>query len=249
MNWERIDEIISEVDKPITLLLTIILNHKNIKNKNLNFVFRLYIKYHYMTLLNFPVVKLFTSMKININPSIMKFYKFYFKLSNSFNSIIKFKNKFNKYKSLNMIEFEKKVESDIKVFSSYFDASHSNNNFHSKLMQYFCSDKINPTIENEVKKRLSQSLSFLGLKFVTYFKIPILSMNEFNYLKGIEKFKFINNYYNKTLKSLQTVNLNIKKINIYKNILVNLSKPKNIKVTIINNLNSETENEDVKIFS
>lgn len=249
MDWKRIEKLISETKESITLLLTVLLNYDNINKKNLDFFFRLYIKYHYKTLLNFQVTKLFTSMKIDINHIIMKFYKFYFKLTNSYNNIIKFKNNFLKYKSLNLIDLENKIEDDLLIFKSYFDASYGNNNFHSKLMQYFCSKEKNQYIDIEVRSRLRNSLKFIDIKFVKHFNIPIMDLNEFNSLDGIEKFKYINKYYDTTLKVLKTINLNIKKINIYKNMLNNLSKPMKIKITIINNLNSETENDDFIIFS
>ena len=248
MNWERIDKIISEIDKPITLFLSLILNQKNMKKKNLDFIYRLYIKHHFKTLLDFPIIKLFNSMKVKVQSTILKFYKFYFKLINSYNNIIELKIKFIKYKHLTLKELENKIENNIKIFNSYFDATHSNNNFHSKLMQYFCNIDKNISIENEIKKRLYDSLEFIGIDFALHFDIPLKKYSEFNSLNGIDKFKFMNNYYSKTIKVLKTINLNVKKINIYKNLLINLSQPKNIKITIINNLNSETENDDFEIF-
>ena len=248
MNWKRIDKIISEIDKPITLFLTLILNQTNIKKDNLDFIYRLYIKHHFRTLLDIPVIKLFNSMKVNVHSTILKFYKFFFKLTNSYNNMIELKKKIIKYKDVSLKDLDTKVENDIKIFNSYFDATNSNNNFHSKLMQYFCSFDKNFSIENEIQQRLHDSLKFIGIDFATHFDIPLKKYSEFNSLSGIDKFKFMNNFYDKTIKVLKTINLNIKKINIYKNLLVNLSQPKNIKITIINNLNSETENDDFEIF-
>lgn len=244
----EIDKIIKNINLPLTLLLSLILNKDNISNENFSIAIRLFIKYHYETMVSYPIILLFSTFKKEIPFEIVKFYKNYFKMTKNIEDIKNLQTKFKKYKNLSIDELEKKIILDKDIFNSYFDATNSNNNFHSKLLQYFCSDdKIN-VINNEVEQRLKESLKFIGLNFVEYFKIPVITNFEFYNLNGIEKFKFINKYFEMVNKTFQTILFNIKKIEVYKNLLLSLTYTKKINITINNKLDSETENEDLEIF-
>lgn len=248
MNWKRIEQIIEETEMPLSLLFIVIANSKNIKNSDLEFVYRIYIKHHYEILLNYPIFNLFISMQINIHPTILKFYRYYNNLIISHNNLIVFKNSFNKYTKLNIKELEIKIENEINIFKAYFDASYTSNNFNNKLLHYFSSKEKNFNIDDETVKRLHDSLKFIGIKFIEYFKIPVLSFTEYNNLSNINKIKFIKTYYEMTLATLKFINNNIKKNTINKNLLLNLGQPVNIDIKTINNLNSETENGDFVYF-
>ena len=115
-------------------------------------------------------------------------------------------------------------------------------------MQYFCNETKNFIIDQEIFKRLKLSLKVITIQFATNFEIPIISCNDYIKLDGMEKFKFINTYYEKVNQTFKIINLNLKKIQVYKDILINLSQPRKINITINNTLNSETDNEDLDIF-
>lgn len=248
IDWDDAKDLIKNTKYPLTLLLSLIINNKNISKENFSFLMRIFIRFHYNIVLDYPVVKLFNTLKVEIDPNIVKFYKFYIKLVKLVNNIITLKKDFPKYSRLNIEGFTEKIKIDADRFKSYFDATFSNNNFHCKLMQYFCNDSSNNIIDEEITKRLNLSLKTITIKFARNFEIPILSYSEYIKLDGMEKFKFINNYYEKVNQTFKIINLNLKKIQVYKEILINLSQPKKINITINNTLNSETENEDLEIF-
>ena len=248
IDWDDAKDLIKDTKYPLTLLLSLIINHKNISKENFSFLMRIFIRFHYSILLEYPVVKLFNTLKVEMDPSIVKFYKFYIKLIKLVNNIITLKKNFPKYSRLSIKRFGDKIKNDSGVFKSYFDATFSNNNFHCKLMQYFCNDNINNVIDGEITKRLELSLKTITIQFARNFEIPILTYSEFMKLDGMEKFKFVNNYYEKVIQTFKIINLNLKKIQVYIDILINLSKPKKMNITINNTLNSETENEDLEIF-
>ena len=248
LDWNQIESLIKEVKTPITLLLTILLNYNKISKDNLDFLMRIFIRFHYKTLLNYPVGKLFVTLKIELDKNIIKFYKFYFKLIKLINNVTMIKNKFRKFKRLTIMNFTERMNNDMNVFKSFFDCSHSGHNFHTKLMNYFCNEVKNPTIDQEVIKRLRISLEFIGIRFAKEFEIKIIILKEFKKLTGFQKFKFINEYYETVMKTYKVINLNLKKIQIYKDILINLSSPRKLKVTINNTLNSETDIDDLEIF-
>tara|TARA_B110000902_G_C14261153_1_gene569800 strand:- start:1354 stop:2115 length:762 start_codon:yes stop_codon:yes gene_type:complete len=248
INWDEVNKLIKNTKNPLTLLLSLIVNYKNISKENFDFLIRIYIRYHYKILLNYPVVKLFNTLNVKINPNIIKFYKFYIKLIKLVNNVVTLKQHFFKYSKLTINEFYIKIKKESDLFKSYFDATYSNNTFHCKLMQYFCNDQTNIILENEITNRLRLSLKTINIQFAKKFEIPIMSYDEYNKLNGMDKFKFVNNYYEKVNETYKVINLNLKKIQVYKEILINLSQPKKINITINNTLNSETENEDVEIF-
>tara|TARA_B110000908_G_scaffold146837_1_gene178083 strand:- start:3684 stop:4439 length:756 start_codon:yes stop_codon:yes gene_type:complete len=248
IDWKEVEILIKNTKNSLTLLLSLLINYKQISKDNFNFLIRIYIRFHYKTLLQYPVIKLFNTLKIEVNSNISKFYKFYIKLAKLINNVIIVKEKFNKYKKLTIMEFTEKINKENQIFKAHFDSSFANTNFQSKLMHYFFNDKLNKTIEYEISKRLQLSLKVIGFDFVKHFEINILYLEEYNNLSGFDKFKFINEFYEKVVNTYKVINLNLKKIQIYKDILENLSKPKKINITINNTLNSETDNEDIDIF-
>lgn len=248
IDWDEAKKLIKNTKYPLTLLLSLIINIKNISQENFSFLIRIFIRYHFNILLDYPVVKLFNTLKVEMDPSIVKFYKFYLKLVKLVNNVIILKKDFPKYSKLTIKNFHLKIIKESEIFKSYFDASFSNNNFHCKLMQYFCSDNVNETLDNEISKRLSDSLKVISIKFAKNFEIPIITQEEFDKLDGLEKFKFVNNYFEKVNETFKVINLNLKKIQVYKDILINLTKPKKINIIINNTLNSETDYDDLEIF-
>ena len=248
INWDDAKDLIKNTEYPLTLLLSLIINHKNISKENFSFLMRIFIRFHYNILLDYPVVKLFNTLKVEMDPSIVKFYKFYIKLIKLVNNIVTLKKDFPKYSRLSIEKFAERIKIDSDIFKSYFDATFSNNNFHCKLMQYFCNNSNNIIIDKEIAKRLKLSLKTITIKFAKNFEIPILSYSEYMKLDGMDRFKFVNNYYEKVNQTFKVINLNLKKIQVYSDILVNLSQPKKMNITINNTLNSETENEDLEIF-
>ena len=248
IDWDDAKDLIKNTKYPLTLLLSLIINYTNISKENFGFLMRIFIRYHYITLLDYPVIKLFNTLKIEMDPSIVKFYKFYIKLIKLVNNIVTLKKNFPKYSRLTIEKFTDKIKIESDIFKSYFDSTFSHNNFHSKLMQYFCNDSSNNIIDQEIYKRLKLSLNLITIQFAKNFEIPIMSGSDYIKLDGMERFKFINTYYEKVNQTFKIINLNLKKIQVYKDILINLSQPKKINITINNTLNSETENEDLEIF-
>lgn len=245
---KQIEKIIKDIKIPLTLLLSLILNSDNILPENYKIAIKLFIKYHYKTIISYPIIKLFISFKKEIPDDIIKYYKNYIKMAKCIENIKVLQDNFNKYKNLSLIDFEKKINEEKNIFNSYFDATFASNNFHNKLLQYFCSDDVNNTINYEIKKRLKDSLKLIGYNFAVHFKIPILIIDEYNNMNGIEKFKFIDKYFEMVNKTFQTITLNLKKVEVYKSILSNIIQTKKLNVTINNRLDSETENDDLEIF-
>ena len=91
------------------------------------------------------------------------------------------------------------------------------------------------TLENAIESILSQSFSNFEFLIMNDGSNDMTSEIIENYSQNDKRIRVFQNEKNKGLtKSL--------------NILINLSKPKKMNITINNTLNSETENEDLEIF-
>ena len=250
LQWNRIEEIISECNIPLTYYLNILLNKNKISETNLNLLSQFFLKYHYKTFIKYPVFKLnYTYKLVNNNNVINKFYIIYSKKIKLIKPMIQLKNNIQKFKSYSIYDFlnyfsEKKI-----IFKSYFDKSKSNVGFFTKLLQYFSKNLDIPHINKEIETRLLNAVKLFSTEFFYFFEIKILSFDEFYKLDGIDRFKFINNFYVKTLKIINFLDQKCKTNDILDYQLDVLMTPRYINIDLGSNTNSETEFDDLCFFT
>lgn len=250
LEWNKIENIIANCKTPISYYFNILLNWEKIHMINLNLVSQFFLKYHYKTFIKYPIFKLNIIFKLtNNNNVINKFYVIYIKKVKLIKTMMQLKNKIPKFQKYCIYDFLNFFSNKILIFKSLFDKTKSNIGFFTKLLLYFNKEQNIEFINNHIEERLIKAVKLFSIDFYRFFEIEIMTIEEFYELKGIDKFKFIDNFYNKTIKILIFLDQKSKNNDILDYQLDVLMKPRFIDISFGNNLNSETENDDLYCFT
>lgn len=250
LQWNKIEEIISKCDIPLTYYLYILLNKNKISSTNLDLISQFFLKYHHETFIKYPVFKLNFVFKIVSNNNVInKFYIIYTKKIKLIKPMINLKNNIIKFKGYCIYDFLNHFSAKKLIFKSYFDKSKSNVGFFTKLLHYFSNNLDIPHINREIETRLLNSIKIFSIGFFNFFEIKLLSFDEFYKLNGIDRFKFINNFYIKTLKIINFLDEKCKTNDILDYQLDVLMTPRYINIDLGSNTNSETDFDDLCFFT
>jgi hypothetical protein len=245
---------ISQIKNPLVFLFKLISYINEIDDINFSIILRIYLKYHTNIGTNYNLKNLFISELKNKHLSRTVLNDFY-KLMNKKNSLaitLKkwhdiFENK--KFWKLSLNEQIDFLINTRNYFLSLYDCSKGGIPLHYKVGSILKNHKIDRNIVmDDLIDRLVKILNIFGSKIFLTLGIPLLRVNEFIALSDENIIKYIivifneiNELLNQTLKLFDSYNLICIKLN-------NLYNPLIININAIN-IDSETELDDIKLFS
>jgi len=245
---------ISQIKYPLVFLFKLISYNNEINDTNFSIVLRIFLKYHTYIGTNYNLKKLFIS-ELKYKHLSWNVLNDFYKLINKKISLVMTLKKWydifenNKFWKLSLNDQINFLINTKNYFLSLYDCSKGGIPLHYKVGAILKNNKIDRNIIiDDLIDRLINILSIFGSKLFLSLGIPVLKVNEFVILSDgniikylITIFNKINELLNQTIKLFDSYNLvNIKLNNLYNPFIININ-------TV--NIDSETEIDDIKIYS